>query len=93
MGSILSNNPLPSQQETQSPIQAINDVIKQILSSANPQQMFDQICANNQDAKNAVDLVNKYGNGNPRLAFINMMAQEGKSSLGQQIMQKLNLKF
>ena len=54
--------------------------------------MFNQICANNQDAKNAVDLINKYGNGDPRSAFINMMAN-GKSGLGQQIMQKLGLKF
>ena len=77
----------------QNPIQAINDVIKQIMSSVNPQEMFNKICANNQDAKNAVDLINKYGNGDPRSAFMNMMVQEGKQNLGQQIMQRLNLHF
>ena len=95
MGSILSNNPLPQTQQTtteaQNPITAINNVINQILTSANPQQMFNQIVANNQDARKAMDLVNQYGNGDPRSAFINIMAKEGKQSLGQQIMNMLNI--
>ena len=53
--------------------------------------MFNQVLSNSPEAKNAMDLINKYGNGNPRQAFMNYMTAEGKQSLGQQIMQKFNL--
>ena len=94
MGSILSN-PLPSPQTTtdQNLGTGISKVINQILGSVNPQETFNQLLANNQEAKTAMDNINRYGNGDPKQAFINMMAQNGKQSLGQEIMQKLNLRL
>ena len=68
-------------------------MINQILGSVNPQETFNQLLANNQEAKTAMDNINRYGNGDPKQAFINMMAQNGKQSLGQEIMQKLNLRL
>lgn len=61
------------------------------MSSANPQAMFNQIVGNNKEAQNAMTLINQYGNGDPRQAFMNYMVSTGKQSLGQQIMQKLGL--
>lgn len=46
----------------------------------------------NQDAKNAMDIVNQYGNGDPKAAFMNYMNQMGMQGIGQQIMQKFGLK-
>ena len=54
--------------------------------------MFNQILAENQDAQNAMNLINQYGNGDPKAAFMNYAAQTGKSALAQQILQKLGLK-
>ena len=90
MGSILSN-PLPTQETTENQTQIINSLIQKILGSVNPQEMFNQVLNNSKEAKEAMDLINKYGNGNPRQAFMNYMTAEGKQSLGQQIMQKFNL--
>ena len=61
------------------------------MGSADPQQMFNQVLNSSPDAKNAMDLINKFGNGDPRAAFMNYMTTQGKQSLGQQIMQKFNL--
>ena len=61
------------------------------MSSANPQQMFSQIVASNKDAQNAMNLINQYGNGDPKAAFMNYMSAMGKQTIGQQIMQKFGL--
>ena len=53
--------------------------------------MFNQVLKNSPDAKNAMDLINQYGNGDPKAAFMNYMTAQGKQSLGQSIMQKFNL--
>ena len=88
MGSILSNNPSQVQETpTQKPMEAVNNLVNQILSSANPQETFNQMLQNSQQAKESWDLVNKYGNGDPKIAFINYMNQNGIQALGQRIMQ------
>ena len=75
----------------QNPVTVINNIIGQILNSANPKQAFDQVLNSSSEAKNAMNLINQYGNGDPKAAFMNYMASTGKQSLGQQIMQKLGL--
>ena len=93
MGSILSN-PLPSPTQTVgqgSPLTAVNNIIQKIMGSVDPEQMFNQVLNSSSDAKNAMDLINKFGNGDPRTAFINYMTQNGKQSLGEQIMKNFNL--
>lgn len=62
------------------------------MGAANPQEMFNNILASNQDAKNAMNLINQYGNGDPKAAFMNYMQSQGKQAIGQQIMQKFGLK-
>ncbi|MBO7631889.1 MAG: hypothetical protein J6Y20_05315 [Lachnospiraceae bacterium] len=91
MPSILSSNNNTQPNAAQDPSGSIKNIINQILSSVNPQQTFNQILASNQQAQNAMNLVNQYGNGDPKAAFLNYMNSTGKQSLGQQIMQKLGL--
>lgn len=88
MPSILSSNPTPT---VENPTGIVNNLINQILSSVNPQQTFNNILSNNQQAKNAMDLINQYGNGDPQAAFKNYMNATGRQSFGQQIMQKFGL--
>lgn len=61
------------------------------MSSADPQQAFNQILNSSPDAKNAMDLINQYGNGDPKTAFMNYAAATGKQSFAQTILQKLGL--
>lgn len=89
MPSLLSQN--QPQTETQDPKGIINSLINQIMSSVDPQQAFNQVLSSSPDAKNAMDLINQYGNGDPKAAFMNYAAATGKQSLGQQIKQKLGL--
>ena len=58
----------------------------------NPKQTFEQILNSNQEAKNAMDLINQYGNGDPKAAFQNYAVSTGKQSWGQQIKDKFGLK-
>lgn len=53
--------------------------------------MFNNMVSNNKDAQNAMNLINQYGNGDPKAAFVNYAAANGKQSLGQQIKEKLGL--
>ena len=70
----------------------VSSLINQIMESVNPQQTFNNMLSSNQDAKNAMDIINQYGNGDPKAAFMNYMNSQGKQSIGQQIMQNLGLK-
>ena len=78
--------------EAQNPTGIVNNLINQILSSVNPQETFNHILSSSPDAKNAMDLINQYGNGDPKAAFMNYAAATGKQSLGQSILQKLGLR-
>ena len=91
MASILSENPSVSQNQSNDPVGMINSMIGQILNSANPQQTFQQVVLQNQEAKNAMYLINQYGNGDPKQAFLNYANQTGKQNLAQQIRQKFGL--
>ena len=89
MPSILSGNPQPSQ--TNNPVGAVNNLVNQIMSSANPQAAFQQMLDSSPDCKNAMNLINQYGNGDPRQAFMNYASQTGKTGIAQQILSKLGL--
>lgn len=41
------------------------------MSSINPQDAFNQMVGSRPEAKNAMDIVNQYGNGDPKTAFMN----------------------
>lgn len=90
MGSILSSNPSPqTTADTTNPLETINNLINKILGSANPQATFQQFLNSNEEARNAYNLMNQYGNGDPKAAFTNYAAATGKQSMGQQLMQGL----
>ena len=61
------------------------------MSSANPQATFNNIVANNPDAKNALDITNQYGNGDPKTAFMNYARQKGQEAFAQRIMNMFGL--
>ena len=88
MPSILSSN---QPTETQNPVTIVNNIANQIMSSADPQQAFNQVLNSSPDAKNAMDLINQYGNGDPKAAFMNYAAATGKQSFAQAILQKMGL--
>ena len=90
MPSILSNN--QPAQDIQNPTEIVNNLINQILSAVDPKQAFNQVLSASPDAKNAMDLINQYGNGDPKTAYMNYMAATGKQSIGQSILQKFGLR-
>ena len=89
MPSILSNTPQPS--SNNNPVSAVNNLVQQIMNSANPQAAFQQMLNSSPDCKNAMNLIQQYGNGDPRQAFLNYANQMGKQGLAQQIRLKLGL--
>ena len=92
MPSILSNNNVIVPENTkQDPVSIVKTMANQIMSSVNPQQAFNQVLSASPDAKNAMDLINQYGNGDPKAAFMNYAAATGKQDIAQQILQKLGL--
>jgi hypothetical protein len=89
MPPILSNNnPQPPKNN---PVSAVRDIVDQIMRSSNPQAAFQQMLDSSPDCKNAMNLINQYGNGDPKQAFLNYASQTGKSGIAQQILQKLGL--
>ena len=87
MPSILSSN--QNEQQAKDPFAIAKDIASQIMSSPNPQEAFNQMVNSNPALKNGMDMINQYGNGNPRTAFMNYMSSAGKQSLGSQIMEGL----
>ena len=88
MPSILSNTPQPP---TSNPVSAVRNIVNQIMNSTNPQAAFQQMLNSSADCKNAMNLIQQYGNGDPKQAFLNYASQTGKSEIAQQILQKLGL--
>ena len=89
MPSILSGNNVPS--GTSNPIDSVKNIVDQIMNSANPTASFQQMLNASPECKNAMNLIQQYGNGDPRQAFLNYAAQTGKSGIAQQILSKLGL--
>lgn len=61
------------------------------MGSSNPTQTFNQVVNNIQGGQDALNKIKEYGNGDPKTAFMNFAAQQGKNALAQQIMQGLGL--
>ena len=61
------------------------------MGSVNPEQAFSSILATNPDAKRAMDLINQYGNGDPKAAFMNYMSAQGKQAIGNDIIKRFGL--
>ena len=104
MASILSRNPLPPQRASNpftpngmvpnggaDPVAQINAVIQQILSCSDPAAAFQQIISSSPEAQNAMNIITQYGNGDPKAAFENYAAAQGKQALAGPILQKLGL--
>lgn len=92
MPSILSQNPTQQPQTPQDQAGIVTSIINRIMSSVDPQATFNQVLSSSPDAKNAMDMINQYGGGDPKAAFMNYMNSTGRQNLGQQIMQKFGLK-
>lgn len=58
----------------------------------NPKAEFDKFCEETPGAKNALDIVRKYGNGDPRTAFMNYAKDIAETSFANNIMNMLGLK-
>ena len=61
------------------------------MKSGDPTATFNQIVNNIQGGQNALDLIQQYGNGDPKAAFINYAAKQGKNAMAQQIMTSMGL--
>lgn len=61
------------------------------MSSTDPKQTFNQMVNNIQGGQNIMNLIQQYGNGDPKAAFMNYAAQQGKNAIAQEIMQRLGL--
>ena len=91
MASIIFNS--QSQQQTpEIPSKGILEgITNKILGSVNPQETFNKLVSSNPDAQNALNICNQYGNGDPKTAFMNYAAQNGKNAAAKLIMQRLGL--
>lgn len=69
-----------------------NSIVNQIMGSANPQEAFNRMLSTNKDASNAFNIVQQYGNGDAKAAFINYANSCGKTAIAQKIIQMLGLK-
>ena len=68
MPSILSGN---TPQNNSNPVVVVKNLVDQIMNSTDPQAAFQQMLNSSPDCKNAMDLINRYGNGDPKQAFLN----------------------
>lgn len=80
-----------TQPNQQDPVAAVNAFIKQITSSPDGKQLFDQFVSQNPAAQSVMPIVQQYGNGDLRTAFINYAAANGKQALAQEIAQRFGL--
>ena len=97
---IFSNlSPTPEQQPNQPQVNPgnstisgmVNNLVGQITNSLNPQQTFNDLVSRNPNYKNGLDIINQYGNGDPKAAFFNYAQSMGKADLAKQILSNLGL--
>lgn len=69
----------------------ISGLASEILSSFNPNKAFSEFVNKSEDAKKGMEIVKGYGNGDPKVAFMNYAKEKGKEALAQQIMSRLGL--
>lgn len=88
MASIVFSSP---SQQAPTNRQTIDNLTNQIMSSINPQDAFNQMVGSRPEAKNAMDIVNQYGNGDPKTAFMNYAKSQSKEIMAKNIMSQLGL--
>lgn len=69
----------------------VNSLTDQILKSANPQATFNKLVSQNPNLKSGIDIINQYGNGDPRAAFFNYAKSVGKDAIASKILSNLGL--
>lgn len=74
-------------------MEAIDNLANMILGSSDPKATFQQMLDSSPELKSKWDEMNKYGNGDPKAAFVNYMNANGKQTIGQNIMQLFKSKF
>lgn len=62
------------------------------MGSNDKNAAFQQMVASSPEAQQAMNLIMRYGNGDPRAAMINMAAAQGKTALAEQTMRRFGLK-
>lgn len=87
-----SPNILQNQQSSQQDIASqARQLAKQIAGAPDAAEMFKKTFANNPQAKQALDIIAQYGNGNAEAAFKNYVASSGQQAAGAAILQQLGL--
>lgn len=81
----------PQQQNEQIPTTELSKLAEDILSSPDSKAIFDAYVSQHKEAQDAIGIINEYGNGDPKTAFMNYMASKGKETIGKQIMSRLGL--
>lgn len=69
----------------------VNNIIGQVMGSANPQVAFNELLAKNPNLMNGMNIINQYGNGDPKAAFFNYAQSVGKAEIAKQILSNLGL--
>ena len=68
----------------------VNNIVNEILNSANPQLSFNELLNKIPNGQNLWQQFQQYGSDGKQ-AFMNSASQTGKQNLAQQIIQKLGL--
>lgn len=84
-------NATPAPSTPVDPVQTVNVLIQQIMGSSDPKAAFEQMISGSPEAQNAMQLINQYGNGDFKTAFMNYAAAQGKTALAQQLMAQFHL--
>lgn len=70
----------------------VNNLVGQIMNSVDPQAAFNSLISKNPNFKSGMDLINQYGNGDPKAAFFNYAQAMGvNDTVKQQILSKFGL--
>ena len=73
------------------PFESAKKLAQQILGSQDATQAFNQMLASSPEAQKAMELINQYGNGDPKAALANYAAAQGQQAAAQQIIQRMGL--
>ncbi len=73
--------------DIQKPMEAANSLASQIMSSQDPQAEFNKLLTKIPNGNAYMDMINQYGNGDPKTACMNYAAQTGQQNFGQMISQ------
>ena len=73
------------------PFESAKKLAQQILGSQDATQAFNQMLASSPEAQKAMELINQYGNGDPKVALTNYAAAQGQQAVAQQIIQRMGL--